>query len=598
MPKICNKLDVAQFLALFLAAGMSAVAVATYASKILPITLDVLIPVTILVSAYALLKNRKRLPKPDAFSIVLIAILIAGLATRVYPIKDIQAPLFADPALEGTIARLIIDNQKIPSTWEPFLPIKLEHQPGFASIIAWISATGVTISQSILFFTNILHALFPFSIYFLAIRLLKDRLKAVIAAVVALVAAFPTYTFVAGMNSMAAAFFMIPVISGLMLEEAQSRSKLALIAFLSIGMALIHPVSLFFLAIVSFPLLFATRSLKKIAAGIISAVLIPAICVLLVFSPALHSSLAEEQWNIQKNYVNPDGRLDATSLIDPFFVLFGNPNGAWYFYAETLPSDPMFLIIPAAFMIIFAISTIIIIKSRDNAAKSVFAMLALFMLFSVVQSYFEIRFPGWEYVYPTRIKFFMIVPISLILSYGFASGRAVKTRNYSIPSALLVLLIASPLLLCTISNYLGLLSNYSPVGSGELGAINWIAANTGKNETVLNLVRKTEAGAFIGDAGQWIPALTGRSVVFPATSITDDISDSSVAERMKIMELAQNGSMEEFSNVIRAYGVGYIFVSERTLYLINDYSIDAELFANAGYEQVFSAGTASIFKVR
>ena len=67
-----------------------------------------------------------------------------------------EGPLFADPVMTSSIARLIVDNQKIPETWDPLLPIKLNYSPGFPSVLSWFYFFGSSFQTSALFLTNIL----------------------------------------------------------------------------------------------------------------------------------------------------------------------------------------------------------------------------------------------------------------------------------------------------------------------------------------------------------------------------------------------------------------------------------------------------------
>ncbi len=180
------------------AAGAALLAVAVYTASALGI------PVTrytlgayVLVAAAAYLYRRpwtgsEFLSGVGRGEAALAGVAMLGVVTRLGPVAGMHAPLFADPAVEGTLARLIAMTGGLPGTWEPFAPLALHHQPGFASVAAALHlVSGVAIPRVVLVLSALVHALFPLAVFLLADTVLERR-TAVVAGGVALLAAFPT----------------------------------------------------------------------------------------------------------------------------------------------------------------------------------------------------------------------------------------------------------------------------------------------------------------------------------------------------------------------------------------------------------------------
>jgi len=122
-----NDLPLPEALILGCGVGISFIALATYAFKFLMIPLNIFTAAAIL--AFLPLVYVFKCGKAGGFKLkisfnkkinfattALLIILLLGLFSRLYPIMNMNAPLFADPAVEGTMARLIVDNQGIPNT--------------------------------------------------------------------------------------------------------------------------------------------------------------------------------------------------------------------------------------------------------------------------------------------------------------------------------------------------------------------------------------------------------------------------------------------------------------------------------------------------
>jgi len=606
--------------------GLSFISFLTFLFKYLKIPLNlftIILTIFSLISLYYYIKLRnnkitiKFSRKIDLLNICLIIILFLGLFTRLYPIRNMLAPLFADPAVEGTIARLIIDNQGIPKTWEPFLPISLHHQPGFSSIVAWINITSsIPIEKIILYITNIFHGIFPLSIFLLCYKITKNCFQSLVTSLITLLAAFPTFTFIAGMNSTAMIYFITPIIFFLSIEylEKPDYRKLFLILISSIGAFLIHPTFVFFFLILFLPysLFFFYRNanqknIKKFLFLVLVVVFIPLFVTFSYFSNIFigkNNQAMIEQWSIQSNYINPKNRIDFSILIEPIFFLFNNPKGFWFIYLNEIPLTNLILSYPFAltFTFILIYSFYVIFKKKYKLGYLFIFWYFLFLFFGPVQSYYKFGFPFWFSIYTTRIKFLIVMPIALIISYGIAKCKDFDfskiRKNYSLLSySFFILLLLVPIELYFITNYLSFLATTAPVTNVEINAISWIKDNVEKNSTILNFITDTEPGAFVGDAGQWIPVISGRRVVFPATSLTDYTNRQDIQNRIKIMNYTQNKSIDkEFLSYIKGYNVGYVFVSQKYMSSRNLFAkVDSNMFFDNPFYKLVYKGDDNVF---
>ena len=520
------------------------------------------------------------------------------------PVSKLYAPLFADPAVEGTLTRVIIERGLIPKNWEPFLSLKLHHQFGFASVIALLSSfSSLSIAKTILLFTQLIHSLFPLSVYFFVKRITKSNFQALVTSLVALVAAFPSYIFIAGMNSGVLAYFLIPFLAGFSVTflEKPRKANGWFLLFFALTTYVIHPTSIFFLVLILLPFLIIHLGKNRLR-NICFLILLLGIPFFPVLTHLLSPSLSErielvkEQWKIQADYINPYKPIGWKEVVwgvfEPFFVFFNNQEGIWYLNVNDLSQNYLIShFVNVWIMALFIFSIFEVVRKKSLEGYVAIALYFLFLSFGTYQAYFKLKFPGYQAVYPSRVKFFLVLPLSYLLSFGLISAPRLKMPN------LFLLILLLPLLLYPIYTHLLRIGSYSPIGEEEIKAFEWIERNVPINCTVLNFVRRIETGAFIGDAGEWIPAYTGRKVVFPATSITDDIWK--LKERVKIMNLTEERKIQEMLPLLKKLNVCYVFISKRKSYFPLTYElVSPEIFeSDKHFSLVYRNSEVLIFRV-
>jgi len=610
---------------LSIGAGVALIPIFSFLFKLFSVPLNFLtINITVLgLFLFFVFKNFKKIRNVrikfkksfDIHIIILVIILLLGIFSRICPVMDMNAAPFADPAVEGTIARLIVNNGGIPDTWEPLLNLELEHQTGFASIVAWFHIiSGISIPRVILFLTSILHGLFPLAIYLLITPLFKGRTRPLIAGLLALVSAFPTFIFVAGMNSGVTMYFLLPFILFLVFRNFSkpARKEMALLSLLSIGCFLIHPIYLFFLVLFSFPFIVFHKPknnfFKNTMILFLFALLIPCLIflpkILDTFTPgSVVSGLAEEQWEIQRGYTNSKKAFYPLMLIDPIFTNFNNVHGFWHIYLENILYMQIFNFIPAIFLsVVFFFSLYVIFREKSRTGWMAVSWYLLIFFFGTLQSVFAFEFPGWQYIYTTRVKFLAMIPLSVILSFGFMRLKKINAKslrkNFWKSAPFLLLLLYIPFGLLFIHDHLSDLSQRKGLSDDDMGAIMWIRENTEQDAIILNTIGDIEAGAFVGGPGQWIPVIAGRSVIFPATSLTEDVTP--LQERTVLMDYMETGNVSstEFKTLLNRYKITHIFLTDSLFHSRKNFSkIGCDVFRGLEYKLVFENGENCIFQV-
>ncbi|MFB6207721.1 MAG: DUF6541 family protein [Candidatus Nanohaloarchaea archaeon] len=568
--------------AVSLVAGMASLSILVYASAFVPpLVFSFLAAAYLFLSILGLVRlgrlwYRRVVSGEEAgnATVAISAVVAAGVLARLLPMASMNAPLFADPAVEGNLARLIATNFGLPAGWEPFAPMALNHQPGYAGITAAIHMiSGVEIPRVILLFSGMIHALFPFSVYVLAKTVLEKKEEAVLAAFIALMSSFPLYSFVAGMNSANLGLFMAPVTAALSIDYIRNpgNAKVPFLMVVGLGAMLVHPIGVFVVGLLVLPgalrrfyqaLEEGWREVFPVAEMGAAVFLLPLLASLPQYLPILLEGGASGQFAIQSNYILPGGDLSLFHLLEPFYVNFMNWSGGWYVPADralfAFLSNPLATVMVAA----AAVSLYSAFYNVDRATLTSAAWYVLFLLFSTVQAALRVPFPGHSFIYPTRIKFMFAVPIALLSARGLKE-ISVRFRGRNLYPLLMALLILSPVGLLSTYQYIEGLSSDPVVSDSDLRAIRWVEKNVGEDEVILNTVTDVEAGAFIGGPGQWIPAYTGNRVVFPATSITGDVR--SMQDRMRLMESLREGQEGGFRNLLDEHNVSYVFLSENKM---------------------------------
>lgn len=240
-------------------------------------------------------------------------------------------------------------------------------------------------------------------------------------------------------------------------------------------------------------------------------------------------------------------------------------------------------------------------KTKNRLGYFLITIYLIFITLSSIQSSLQFEFPGWTLLYPSRIKFLLILPVALILASLFNKLKVQNWRNILYLPLLLILLII-PHNLSDITKHLSSLSTLSPYSESDKNAMEWIEHNVPKEAVILNTIKDVETGVFIGGAGQWIPSLTGHNILFPPLSLTENVLSPDITNRLQVIkELAtQQPLQESFLKILDSYNVQYVFLSPNMMHTRRELfpPIDPEQFlASPFFKLEFQDGNTYIFSV-
>ena len=550
----------------------------------------------------------------NIYFLIFISLFAFYLIVIFLPTSGMDVPLFADSSLHGTIVRLFSNNGLIPETWDPYAPINFNHQPGFGSIVFWFTYfSELTIPKLILYITNIIYALIPASLFFFSRSIYKNWKYNFLVYFLGMASIFPLALFRSGSNATVLTYLLVPIFSGVVFKllSKDKINSLKTTLFLTIsfsGALLIHPLFGVFMAFLFVPFVLIKREWNftlKISfwkSLIIATVLACLLASFFLFSSSPNYDLLENQWDRQVEYINPQTKISPLFFIEPIFFLFDNPGGSqinesWYFYLEDfsireIASYPIAIL----FTVLFIYAIILIFKKKFIPGFYGLSIYFLFLIFSWIQSYFKINFPGWTALYPTRFKFFIILPVALILAslvlVKINDDYLKKLITFVFGFALLVSIFRNGVFLRDI-NYL------QTTDGGGIEAIEWIDENSPKDSLFVNMITEVDSGVFIGGAAQWIPSFTGNPVLFPSLSLTEDVDR--LEDRLVIMKALERGDATEeyFLNLLKSYDADYIYFSRGRMHSPNKEfrSIDNNQFKSPYYNLEFNEGVTYIYSI-
>lgn len=527
----------------------------------------------------------------------IVGIVVLGVGSRIIPVLGWNAPLFLDPAVEASLAARMLSVGQIPADWGALAPIAVNHQPGFAALMAVITGTARLLPRTVLLFSAFVQVCLPVAIYMVA-RALTGRRTAIAAGYLAVASVFPTYTVVAGMNSANLAFLMAVTVVAVLCRYEPGWPTLGL---LLAGTALVHPLGALVVGLCMGVVRLADRDWRRMASDLMGAV-VGALLVLPYYLGSIRSAGgAELVWHAQARLINPARSLPIAAVIEPLYTFFYNPAGIWYQYLAAFPVWKVVIGRPIGnlLVVVFGIAVVLLVRERRRDSLVAGGWLLVFWLLSWGQSAFQLRFPGWQFIYPTRMKFFMVLPLSLLLATAVRyRGFDLELRGRRIPVAVAIIMVVVPVSLVSMVQFHQTLDSEQVVADGDLEAMDWIRDNTARDAVILNELESREAGTFIGDAGQWIPVYTGRDVVYPALSITGNVS--SLQTRTELYRAIRQRDTERFRMLVDRYGVDYVMLSRGIMVLYSrlDRITRQDMIETCACRPVFENERAVIFEVR
>lgn len=525
-----------------------------------------------------------------------VVIVLGAVLTRLVPVADWHAPLFLDPVVEASLAARIMAVGGLPAHWMGLPELAVNHQPGFAVVAGLLAGDPVLLPKAILLLSALVQVMVPIAVMAVARRVWGQR-EAIVAGALAVAATFPAFTVTAGMNSANLAFLMALVAVAVLLEHRSSAWTVGGL----LAIALVHPLG----AVVVGLLLVPVRCWEGDLRGLLwdaGAAAVAGLAVLPYYWRGLRVSGdgASIVWASQAQLINPQRVLDGWAVIEPLYTFFYNPSGIWYQYLGSFPVTEVLFHRPVGnvMVLVAAAALVVMLDQRDRGDRVVLTWLVVFWALSWGQSALRLSFPGSQFLYPTRMKFFMVMPLCLMLARSIdLRAYMVRVREWDVPITVFVLAIAVPVSMLSIVQFQASLDTEQVVSDDDLAAIEWLRQEAGPDAVVLNEIQTMEAGTFVGDAGQWIPVYTGNEVVYPALSITEDVS--AVQPRRELFQAIEQRDGDRFDRLADRYGVDHIFTSNGSMLIYDRLRRISrqDVIETCGCRPVFEQGGATVYEV-
>lgn len=176
---------------------------------------------------------------------ITLMLLTAVLLLRFYQIKDLVLPAWVDSVHHVLITRIILENGKIPTTLNPYLPVPFAYYFGFHGMAAVVSElSGLSPERSVLVLGQILNACIPLAIFRLGCSIWNDRKKALIAALlVAFVSQMPAYYVTWGRYTLLTGMLMLAITMAEFIDTYRNQTafgKYVILFLLLFGLTLSH----------------------------------------------------------------------------------------------------------------------------------------------------------------------------------------------------------------------------------------------------------------------------------------------------------------------------------------------------------------------
>ena len=348
-----NKKTLTEFLVYVVGLSLSFFVVMPWFAKYLNVPLMLSAYLVFIFSAIIMGINIKRIDlkhlNADRQEMVLMGIFLLVLLLRCLPMFFQIAPAGADMSMHSYIARLIYDNDGIPSSYRPILPISNfgAYPAGFPTLSALISLLyDCPVYRSGLLMSCLTHALICFGLFVLLLRFFDRNTAAATSIAATFLTRSPQWIIRWGGNPTVLALFFFLLAFSLIIELKEKFSWLKMIsASLALAAVLITHSIVFYLGgiILAVYFLVSIKDYKNIYAT--------AVCLFICMLVFLLPYLVNLKFTITKSAIES---TRAWQLIDARSVMYD-------------------LIAGIPFLIISAFSLPVLFKKNSNSAARMIA---------------------------------------------------------------------------------------------------------------------------------------------------------------------------------------------------------------------------------
>lgn len=499
-----------------------------------------------------------KFPSSSSF-FALLALFVAVLLLS-YPLLFITIPPGCDTSMHGYISRLIINNDGLPHSYQPILPVNYfgSYSAGYHILTALIAYMKVDYLRHAINFISVFS--YPVSllgIVFFLSRFFREPVAILTAIIYWGLNSSLQNTIGWGGTPTILAFGCSLFAGGLVLHAYQNKDRSALwIAALPVAsILLIHAipaVGFFYLAIPSLVLCWYYYSDRR-KWLLTNTIIMGAIAIVLLLPFAVHFTndnspeliLKIKNWQLSMMH-----NSFSTNVLKNIWATLGE----MYFRIGDFP-----VIVSAV-----ALVTLLIIKRYKTALIVTGFLLYLFLM---ILNYGYWYLPLSELLYPERIAFYLIVGVSFYFGYAveylWESKYAITFQHRKFNLHLLPVAVFLVISQCWIFNKANeLRKNKINCNADTRNAFDWINRNTEKNALLV---------ASYEDGGLWIPTFTNRATlgchmhfIHEVTHIPDSmeaktdpryifVTKRDIAEQTPILTRAANRKLVFENSEVRIY---------------------------------------------
>lgn len=504
----------------------------------------------------------------DITLVILISFIIF---TRLWSIRMLPAPMWGDSYHHTLITQLLIDNQGLFRTWEPYADLQsFTYHFGFHSFAAvyhWL--TGLKTPQAVLWAGQIINILAVIMLYALTKRITENRWGGVLTILISgLLLSMPMYYLNWGRYTQLAG--QVILTTGVIFVWDNLRASkiswgLLSLAFISLaGLFLTHYRVLLFLLpfyLISALFQFRTLNLKNYVLSIISQ---GSAALILVLPWLLRIYQGRLPFQLTQQISTPATQIPSATLE---YNVIGDlrqylPEMVWWLFAAA---------------VVFAIL-------RKNKTASMVAFWWVGVFFMANPAWFGL--PGTGILSNFAVLIAAYIPSSILV--GAAAGGLLDLRKPAvnlgngkfISPAWMIQKPAMMLILSLIFIIGGLFgaryrlrdikpAQYSLVTYPDVSAAEWIKNNLPPETKFLVNSFFAYSGTLIvgSDAGWWLPLLSERQTMLPPMPYVSEKGSSpdNVQETNQLAELIYNKGLEdpEVKEELAKRQITHIFIGQQ-----------------------------------
>lgn len=478
-------------------------------------------------------RRERVLPTPDAPSLVLLGVALAGLLVRLYAVRNVPVGLLGDSYQHTLMAQLLVDHQGLFQSWQPYAPLKtFTYHFGFHANVAFTHyLTGIDVPRSLVLAGQVLNALTIPLVFTLLRALGGSRWAGVWAAlVVGFVGNMPAffvnwgrYTQLAGQIVLMALVMCWVALAHYQEPRAENREPFA-------------PGRFPWLSLRGFPYRLALLAALATAGMMLTHYLVTVLAALFVMGYLVMLVLARRDAVLLGRIALRALPTAAVALVLalPWLLnvlrgqLLRNANGMVSGGSGKAVITQMSALEPVApryvggAVLVLALLGLLVAGWRRDWRMALPALWAALLVLIVIP--YVVGLPGAGVIDTVTGLGTLFIPAALLAGYALGSAQealGAAAARFHLPAALPAA-VAGVALLATLAATTGrqaaiVSGETALVSDADLAAIAWIKANTPADARFLVNSFPAYGGTLAtgSDAGWWLPLLAGRWASLP-----------------------------------------------------------------------------------